>query len=88
MFSHYGYLFTLISYNGPQFSLAEMKEFTESLWILDSYHYMSPYYPQVNGQAECKVLTMTDLLRNAKDPHMTLLTYCAMPLELCGLIPA
>ena len=33
---------------------------------------------------------MTNLLRNAKDPHMALLiiTYCAMPLELCGLIPA
>ena len=57
---------------------------------MDSIIYitMSLYYPQANGQAECTVLIITNLLRNAKDPHMALLSYCTTPLELCGLIPA
>ena len=86
MFSYYGILFTLISDNGPQFSSAEMKEFAEAY----GFHHitMSPYYPLANGQAECTVLTMKNLLHNAKDPHMALLSYCATPLEWCGLIPA
>ena len=86
MFARYGILVTLVSDNGPQFSSAEMKEFTEAY----GFHHIttSPYYPQANGQAERTVHTMKNLLCNAKDPHMALLSYCATPLEWCGLTPA
>ena len=69
---------TLVSDNGLQFSSAEMKEFAEAY----GFHHIttSTYYPQANGQAECTVSTGNSLLRNAKDPHMALLSYCAMPL--------
>ena len=55
-FSHYEIPATLISDNAPQFSSAEMKEFAEA----NGFHHIttSPYYPQVNGQAERIVCTM------------------------------
>ena len=86
MFAQYGIPVTLVSDNGPQFSSAEMKEFTETY----GFHHIttSPYYPQANGQAERAVRTVKNLLCNAKDPHMALLSYRAMPLEWCGLTPA
>ena len=86
MFARYGIPVTLVSDNGPQFSSAEMKEFAEAY----GFHHIttSPYYPQANGQAERTVRTMKNLLHNAKDPHMALLSYRATPLEWCGLTPA
>ena len=86
MFARYGIPVTLVSDNGPQFSSAEMKEFAEGY----GFHHIttSPYYPQANGQAERTVRTVKNLLRNAKDPHMALLSYRATPLEWCGLTPA
>ena len=86
MFCRYGIPATLISDNGPQFSSAEMKQFAEAYGL----HHIttSPYYPQANGQAERTVRTVKNLLRNAKDPHMALLSYRATPLEWCGLTPA
>ena len=50
MFAWYGIPVTLVSDNGPQFSSAEMKEFTEAY----GFHHITtcPYYPQANGQAE------------------------------------
>ena len=86
MFSCYGIPATFISDNVPQFSSAEMKEFAEAY----GFHHIttSPYHPQANGQAEHTVHTVKNLLSNAKDPHMALLSYCATPLEWCGLTPA
>ena len=86
MFCRYGIPATLISDNGPQFSSAEMKQFAEAY----GFHHIttSPYYPQANGQAERTVRTVKNLLCNAKDPHMALLSYRATPLEWCGLTPA
>ena len=86
MFAHYGIPNTLISDNGPQFSSAEMKEFSEVYGF--NHITTSPYYPQANGQAEQTVKTVKDLLRHAKDPHMALLSYHATPLAWCGLSPA
>ena len=84
-FSHYEIPATLISDNCPQFSSAEMKEFAEAYGF---YHITtSPYYPQANGQAERSVYH-ENLLHNAKDPHMALLSYHATPLKWCGLILA
>ena len=86
MFARYGIPVTLVSDNAPQFSSAELKEFAEAY---GSHHITtSPYCPQANGQAECTVHTMKNLLRNAKDPHMVLLSYHATPLEWCRLTPA
>ena len=64
----------------------KMKEFAEAY----GFHHIttSPYYPWANGQAEHTVYTMKNLLYNAEDPHMALLSYCATPLEWCGLSPA
>lgn len=78
MFACYGIPSTLISDNGPHFSSVEMKEFAEA----NRFQHIttSPYYPQANGQAEHTVCTVKNLLRNAKDPHMALLSYRAMPL--------
>ena len=86
MFARYGIPNTLVSDNGPQFSSAEMNEFSEAY----RFHHIttSPYYPQANGQAERTVKTVKDLLRHAKDPHMALLSYRATPLAWCGLSPA
>ena len=88
MFCRYGIPATLVSDNGPQFSSAEMKQFAEAY----GFHHIttSPYYPQANGQAERTVYirTVKNLLRNAKDPHIALLSYRATPLEWCGLTPA
>ena len=86
MFAQYGIPVTLASDNGLQFSSAEMKEFAE----VYGFHHIttSPYYSQANGQAEFTVRTVKNLLHNAKEPHMALLSYCVMPLEWCGLTPA
>ena len=86
MFARYGIPATLISDNGPQFISAEMKEFAETY----GFHHIttSPYYPQANVQAERTVKTVKNLLSNAKDPHMALLSYRTTPLIWCGLSPA
>ena len=86
MFAHYGIPCTIISDNSPQFSSAEMKEFAEAYGFC--HITTNLYYPQANGQAERTVHTVKNLLCNAKDPHMALLSYCAMLLAWCRLTPA
>ena len=87
MFSHYEIPPTLISDNGPQFSSAQIKEFVEAY----GFHIITtiPHCPQANGQAEHMGSAYHEnLLHNAKDPHMALLSYHATPLKWCGLILA
>jgi len=74
MFAQHGIPATLISDNGPQFSLVEMKEFAEAY----RFHHItaSVYYSRVNGQAKHTVCTVKNLLKNAKDLYgITKLSY-------------
>ena len=86
IFARYGIPATLISDNGPQFASVEMKQFSETYGF--SHVTTSLYYPQANGQAERTVRTIKNLLANAKDPYMALLSYRATPLQWCSLSPA
>jgi len=59
-----------------------MKQFAETT------DFISPYYPQANGQAEWTVHTVENLFQNAKDPYMALLSYHATSMQWCDLSPA
>ena len=63
-----------------------MRQFAETY----GFHHItfSSYYPQENGQAERTVCTVKNLLQNAKDPYMALLSYHATPTQWCNLSPA
>ena len=86
IFSRYGIPETLISDNGPQFSAAEMKDFSRSFGF--QHVTSSPYYPQSNGQAERTVQTAKRLLSAGDDMAISLLNYRTTPLPWCGLSPA
>ena len=86
IFSRHGIPSILVSDNGPQYSSYEMKEFAGKYGF--QHVTSSPLYPQANGQAERAVKTVKQLLGNAKDPHMALLSYRATPLPSVGLSPA
>jgi len=61
-----------------------MKEFAEAYRF---YHITtSPYYPRANGQAEHTVHMVKNLLKNAKDPYMALLSYHVTPLAGVDLV--
>ncbi len=60
---------------------------------MDSDTSRATRYPQSNGQAECAVQTIKQLLKKqlqecTGDAYMALLTYRATPLPWCGLSPA
>ena len=71
--------------NGPQYSSKEFKEFAESYAF--SHITSSPYYPRGNGEAERAVSTLKNLLKEAKDPYLALISYRATPLPWCSHSP-
>ena len=85
IFALHGIPEIVISNNGPQYSSAEFSKFAEE-WGF-SHVTSSPKYPQSNGEVECAVQTMKNLLTKAEDPHEALLAYRATPLEN-GFSPA
>ena len=82
IFSRYGIQETLVSDNGPQFSAAEMKDFSRSFGF--QHVTSSPYYPQSNGQAERTVQTAKRLLSAGDDMAISLLNYRTTPLHGVG----
>ena len=85
IFAYHGIPETVISDNGSQYSSAKFSKFAEE-WGF-SHVTSSPKYPQSNGEVECTVQTMKNLLTKAEDPHEALLTYRATLLEN-GFSPA
>lgn len=86
IFSRHGIPNTLVTDNGPQYSSAEFRFFSESY---DFKHITSsPYYPRGNGESDRAVRTVKNFLKDSNDPHLALLTYRATPLPWCGLSPA
>ena len=85
MFSQFGVPETVVSDNGPQYSSKEFAEFSKS------YNFChissSPHFPQSNGQAECTVQSVKDLLKESEDPSMALLAYRSTPFPWCNLSP-
>ena len=86
IFSRHGIPATLITDNGPQYSSAEMEQFSSTYGF--QHITSSPHYHQSNGQAERTVRTVKSLLSNSPDPYLALLNYRATPLPWCGLSPA
>ena len=85
-FARYGVPSVLVSNNGPCYSSAEFKNFSED-W---GFHHVtsSPGYPQSNGQSERTVQTVKSMLEKADDPYKALLLYRNTPLEDVNLSPS
>ena len=86
IFARHGIPETVISDNGPQYSSEEFQQF--AIEYNFSHVTSSPHIPQCNGQAKRGVKTVKKLLKNAKDPFLSLLSYRATPLPWCKLSPA
>ena len=85
-FARHGIPETFRSDNGPQFSSQEFKDFSSKY---NFQHCTSrPHFPSSNGQAEKAAQTVKNLLKNATDPFLALLSYRATPLPWCGRSPS
>ena len=76
---------TLVTDNGPQYFSSEFQLFAEAYNF--SRVTSSPYYPRGNREAERAVRTLKNLLKDAKDPYLALMSYRATPLPWCNLSP-
>ena len=85
LFATQGIPETVVSDKGPQFSLQEFMNF------LKEYNFChktrSPHSPHSNRQAERGVQTVKGLLKDDKDPHLSLLAYRTIPQPWCKLSP-
>ena len=73
--------------NGPQYSSSEFLSFASSYGFQHNI-ISSPKFPQSNGEAECCVQTVKNLLKKSEDPYEGLLSYRATPFYWCDLSPA
>ncbi|RXN16535.1 dynein heavy chain axonemal [Labeo rohita] len=90
IFARHGIPEEVVSDNGPQFSSAEFRAFTES-WEF-GHATSSPGFPQANGQSERAIQTVKNLLKKAqesqRDPYIALLEYRNAPMDGVKLSPA
>ncbi|RXN08426.1 sec1 family domain-containing 2-like protein [Labeo rohita] len=90
IFARHGIPEEVVSDNGPQFSSAEFRAFTES-WEF-GHTTSSPGFPQANGQSERAIQTVKNLLKKAqesqRDPYIALLEYRNAPMDGVKLSPA
>ena len=77
IFARHGIPQVVVSDNGPQYSSEEFRQFAKDYTVT---HVMSsPNFPQSNGQAERGVKTVKNLLKDARDPFLSLLSYRSTP---------
>ena len=72
-FARHGIPEVVISDNGPQFSADSFRCFSDITSSL--------YHPRGNGEAECAVGTIKNLMQKAEDPYLALLAYHSTPLH-------
>ena len=84
--SRHGIPAIFVSYNGPQYTSQEMKEFAQSYGF--KHVSSSPHLPHFNGMAERSVKTVKSLLVKSSSPYIAVLNYRATPLPWCNLSPA
>ncbi|KAI0232800.1 hypothetical protein LSAT2_016905, partial [Lamellibrachia satsuma] len=85
MFARWGLCDKITTYNGPQFSLDNFRQFTNDYTF--QYVTGSPGFPQSNGEAERAVQIAKKILVQ-DDPFMGLMTYRATPVAATGRSPA
>lgn len=85
MFSKHGIPERFISNSGPQFSASTFAKFAKEYGF--THIVTSPEYPQANGEVECAVQRVKNLLKKSTDPYMALMAYRTTPLE-SGFTPA
>ena len=86
IFARHGIPQVVVSDNGPQYSSEEFRQFAKDYTF--THVTSSPNFPQSNGQAERGVKTVKNLLKDARDPFLSLLSYQSTPLPWCNLSPA
>ena len=86
IFSRHGIPDVVRSDNGPQYSSIDFAQFANAYGF--QHTTSSPLYPQSNGQAERMVQTAKRLIKEAKDPHLALMSYRSTPLPWCNFSPA
>ena len=69
----------IVSDNGPQFNSRVFISFSENYSF--THLTSSLLHPQGNSEAECAMQTVKKLLKKAHNPYVTLLNYCATPLQ-------
>ena len=79
LFATHGTPDTVISDNGPCFSVVPFQEFAAKHGFVHTTS--SPRYPRINGEVERAVRTVKGLLKKNEDPYLALLTYRSTPLQ-------
>ena len=85
IFARYGIPEVVVSDNGPQYSSKAHAAFARQFQF--EHVTSSPRYPQSNGEAECAVQTVKNLLKKEGGPYLALLSYRSIPLK-CGFSPS